>query len=157
MRNITVLSLAALAAFLFITCTSTQRPQQFKSTVDVPELGEGNYKTVDTTRKIAGIYFYNSGLGQAHVEHGDMTLRAFRDVMDNRVVFYKIDITTFSQKEQQHVARQVIGEPKLPAYIFIYKNGVLAKKVGSYDNRESAVSAADLLWRGFQDRVWRKK
>ena len=81
-----------------------------------------------------------------------MTLRAFRDVMDNRVAFYKIDITTFSQKEQQHVAQQVIGEPKLPAYIFIYKNGVLAKKVGSYDDRESAVSAADVLWRGFQDR-----
>ena len=30
MRNITALSLAALSAFLFITCTSTQRPQQFK-------------------------------------------------------------------------------------------------------------------------------
>jgi len=157
MRTVAALSLAALSAFLFLTCASTQRPQQFKSTVDVPELGENNYKAVDTARKIAGIYFYNSRLGQAHVENGDITLRAFRDVMDNRVVFYKIDVTAFSPKEQLHVAQQVIGEPKLPAYIFIYKNGVLAKKVGSYDNKESAVSAADILWRGFQERVWRKK
>jgi len=157
MKTMTALSLVALSAFLFITCASSQRPQQFKSAVDVPELGENNYKAVDTQRKIAGIYIYNSRLGQAHVENGDMTLRAFRDVMDNRVAFYKIDITTFSQKEQNHVAQQVIGEPKLPAYIFIYKNGVLAKKVGSYDNKESAVSAADILWRGFQQRAWGKK
>ena len=157
MKKIAATLLLSVPAFLFITCSSAQRAPQFKSTVDVPELTEQTYKAVDTQKKIAGIYFYKSDLGQAHTENGDITLRAFKDTMDNRVAFYKVDVVNFSAKEQLHLSKDVIGEPKLPAYLFIYRNNVLAKKVGSYDNRESAVSAADQLWKGFQERVWRKK
>lgn len=157
MRTAATALMILVSSFFFLTCKSAQRAPQFKSAVDVPELTERNYKSVDTQRKIAGIYFYKSDLGQAHVENGDITLRAFKDTMDNRVAFYKVDVAGFSAKEQLHLSQQVIGEPALPAYVFIYRNSVLAKKVGSYDNKESAVSAADVLWKGFQERVWRKK
>ncbi len=157
MKKIALLMTLIIIPVVIITCTTTPPgPARTKSTVNIPELTGDNYKKLDTSRKIAGIYFYNSKLGPVHVEEGDMTLRAMKDVMDARVNFYKVDLSEFSNKEQHRVANEIIGEPKLPSYIFIYKNTILAKKIGGYTNRESATDAARTLYNGFRDKAWSK-
>ncbi len=156
MKKLMSFFFVALVALFCINCKTTM-PVQVQSSADVPDLTEQDYKNIDTQKTVTGIYFYNGRLGAAHVEMGDMTLKAFKDVMDGKVKFYKINLTTFSPEGQRHVADKVIGEPTLPSYIFIYKNNILAKKVGGYDNRESATTAGEALYRGFQEKVWRKK
>ena len=151
-----LMTLIIIPAFLIACKTTPPGPERTKSRVNIPELTGENYRKLDTSKKIAGLYLYNSKLGPVHVEEGDMTLLAMKDVMEERVNFYKVDLSEFSNEEQHRVAKEVIGEPSLPSYIFIYRNTILAKKIGSYTTRESATDAAKILYNGFRDKAWRK-
>ncbi len=149
------LAIAALP-LLFAFCASTQ-PAATNSSVSFPDLTESNYKQIDTTKQVVGIYLYNTKLGADHIALGDSTANVFKEILEPKVKFYKINVSTFSGAAQKELVKNYLGEPTLPSYLFIHNNKVLAKKLGGYSKREDAIKGAEEIQRGLDATVWRRK
>lgn len=154
-RHLTSLMIAALPLF-FAFCASTQ-PAALNSSINFPDLTEANYKQIDTAKQVVGIYLYNTKLGADHISLGDDTAGAFREVLEPKVKFYKLNVATFSGAAQKDLVQKYLGEPTLPSYLFIYNNTLVAKKIGAYSKREAATKGAEEIKKGLETTVWRRK
>lgn len=154
-RHLTCLMIAMLP-FLLAFCASTQ-PAAVNSSINVPDLTEANYKQIDTSQQVVGIYLYNAKLGADHISLGDSTAGAFREILEPKVKFYRLNVATFSGAAQKDLVQKYLGEPTLPSYLFIYNNKLVAKKIGGYGKKEEATKGAEEIKRGLEATVWRRK
>lgn len=154
-RCITIVMIAALPV-LFAFCASTQ-PAAVTSSIDFPDLTEANYKQIDTTQQVVGIYLYNAKLGKDHVAMGDSSAGAFKEILAPRVKFYRLNVAEFSGPAQKELVQKYLGEPTLPSYLFLHNNKLVAKRIGGYSKREDAIKGAEEIKRGLESTIWRRK
>ncbi len=156
MKRCTSFIMIAALPILLAFCASTQ-PALTISSVNIPELTEMNYKQIDTSAQVVGIYLYNAKLGADQVALGDSNANAFREVLEPKVKFYRLNVAELSVDAQKELAQKYLGEPTLPSYIFIYNNKLVAKKIGSYNTSEDAIKGAEEIKKGLEATVWRRK
>ncbi len=156
MKRCTSLIMIAALPILFAFCASTQ-PALTISSVNIPELTEMNYKQIDTSAQVVGIYLYNAKLGTDHVALGDSNANAFREALEPKVKFYRLNVAALSEAGQKELVLKYLGEPTLPSYLFLYNNKLVAKKIGGYSKQEDAAKGAEEIKKGLEATVWRRK
>ncbi|MCX7679537.1 MAG: hypothetical protein N2316_09990 [Spirochaetes bacterium] len=146
----------AIVPFTIAFCASAQRAT-IESSIDFPSLTEANYKLIDTSNQLTGIYLYNPTLGKEHIEIGDSNAKALSSTLAPKVKFYKLNVSTLSTNAQKELVQKYLGEPTLPSYLFLYKNRLLTKKVGAYKSATDATLYAEKLRKEFETTIWKEK
>ncbi len=121
------------------------------SRVDTPSLDQKNFKSVDSTGRIVGIYIYHSAFP---TDNGDMTMKAIMNALNGKASFYKLNVKDLSTDDQRYVSTNIVDGLVLPSYVF-YANGKKVNLVkGARSTREDADKLGRELFQGFEDRNW---
>jgi len=124
----------------------------FTTSISAPVLDHTTYKTIDSTNKIASVYFYYSGFNP---ENGDIIMKAIMNRMGGKAVFYTCDVRGFPGEDSLHVTNNIIGSNVLPSYIFYRDNKIVSKvSIRSAHTREQAEELAQKLYNEFRERNW---